>query len=199
MGRKPKFIVRKCEEKRRRLRRSIEPSELIVSIPREVILLPSESLTVRLPLSAYRCATVDDSAQLRSRLLKSGSISPGWVIAEENTCLPDSTSPIILYRPVESQVLVLSAGTAFSVSIDTDLSWTVRVGTSPVDCQTDVFRGCTATINNIDQVIKLLSCIDMATLCVGNSDSKFNILTERHKHYFRSATGKPLHYHKHYT
>ena len=56
---------------------------------------------------------------------------------------------------MESQVLVLSAGTAFSVSID--LSWTVRVGTSPIDCQTDVFRGCTATINNIDQLSQAAS------------------------------------------
>ena len=183
MGRKLKFFVRKNEAKRK------------LKLRRDLLQSPVESLdlTVHLPLSAYKSAKVDNSEILRTRLINSSCLPSGWILAEKNThVLPDlKSTPIVLYRPVHSQSLVLSTGTALSLSINTDLTWSVRVGTSLIDSfKNELIQDCTVSMSCVDEVVQLLSCIEMGTVCVGNDDVKFSDLIKRHKGCFKSATGK---------
>ena len=204
MGRKLRFFVQKNDAQRRSTVRTQEltiwiplhllpsPEKLPVQIPFQ-LLSPPESLLIQLPLSACMSATVYNPRILRLRIVASSPLPPGWILAEENTCVhSDSQSPIVLYRPVESQMLVISTGTACSLSISTDLTWTVRVGSSAINCRHDLFCGYTTVITCLDQLIRLLSCIDNSTPCVGNPDTKFSALVQRHKGCFRSISGKSL-------
>ena len=86
-------------------------------MPLEILKPPS--LVVKFPLSAYLSRKVEDSAMLLSRLKSSRQCLPEWSLVEKE-------DTISLYK------LVVSAGIACAVTIEKQLSWTLKVGKTVV-------------------------------------------------------------------
>lgn len=128
-------------------------------MPLEILKPPS--LVVKLPLFAYLSGKVEDSATLLSRLKLSRQLSPEWSLVEKE-------DTISLYK------LVVSAGIACAVTIDKQLSWSLKVGETVVNlCEFDLPH----TICSVAEVSKVVKYIDESTFCVGNPDAKFEGLS----------------------
>lgn len=132
---------------------------LHLKIPLE-ILRPLQ-LVVQLPISAYTSATVPDPGVLRSRLVKSRLIPSGWTVADEGSqLLPGLRPPLVLYKRQALQVLVASSPT-LTLSVDDQLTWTIRVETSPVSPENcEILRGYASTLGSLDDIVQLLSRIE---------------------------------------
>lgn len=132
-----------------------------------------------------------DPGVLRSRLVKSRLIPSGWTVADEGSqLLPGLHPPLVLYKRQALQVLVASSPT-LTLSVDDQLTWTIRVETSPVSPENcEILRGYASTLGSLDDIVQLLSRIDESTFCVGNPDGKFSELVESHKGCFRDQSGR---------
>ena len=184
--RKILFDLRKnSDEKRRKVnekRRKVN-EKLIVSIPLKLIEPPP--LLVTLPIAAYSTSKVSNLTILRSRL--ETFLSPGWVIADENTsvCPTTSSSALFLYK-----LLSFTTGVVYLLSINSDFSWELKAGDSFISQDIEVLRNCSLFVSSVNLVIQLLNQIDHATFCVGNVDSKFSKLVAIHKECFKDVSGK---------
>ena len=141
-------------------------------MPLEILKPPS--LVVKLPLSAFLSGKVEDSATLLSRLKLSRQFSPEWSLVEKE-------DTISLYK------LVVSAGIACAVTIDKQLSWSLKLGETVVNlCEFDLPH----TICSVAEVSKVVKYIDESTFCVRNPDAKFEGLIRSHKGIFKNLAGK---------
>ena len=178
--RKVAFDARKNSKRKK----YAEKLELTVSIPLESLQtpprqLPEPSLIVSLPISAYKSASIGDVAQLQSRLKECTLLPPGWIT--------NNRTAFTLYK---IPVFAASAGIAYTMEINDDMSWLVRFGDSSIRPDIDVLRDCSLTITSINQLLCLLNKIDEAILCIGNADSQFDDLVSRHKGNFKDSSGK---------
>ena len=81
-------------------------------------------LKISLPISMYLSARVADVLCLQRRLAASNSLPPGWAFTEDG-----SSESMILYKlPVFS----VSAGIAYTLVVDNDLVWKLKIGESAI-------------------------------------------------------------------
>ena len=141
-----------------------------------------ESLVVRLPLLAYTALLVLDLNVLFTRLSGYPMIPEGWttttVREENNLC------ELLLRKQ-------LHTGHPFIVTVSPDCTWTFSIASTFFNLQRcQHFKQFPDKLSSVDMVIKLLSCLDASTLCIGNPDDKFKSINTRHKGLFKSKSGK---------
>ena len=176
--RKLKFDVRKNDEQKAK--------KFCVWIPLNLV---TPSLVVQFPLSAVLSVTVTDTTVFRSRLAASNQLPPHWLLANESTqVLPEVISSLVLYKPKEHKTLVAATGCTSSVSINSKLWWTVRIGLTQVT--SDVFQEFLSTLGSVEHLLQLLRCVDESTYCIGNDDSKFSDLINSRKGRFMDSSRK---------
>lgn len=173
-----RFDVRKNSERKRR------KLELSVSIPLEYIRPPP--LVVSLPVSSYTSALVGDVAQLRSRLQTSSFLPSGWAFSDGQPGASLST-PLMLHKLPE---LGVAAGVVFTLQVMHDRVWKLRIGESIVESSIELLKDCVLHIGCVNHILHLLSLLDEAICCVGNSDSIFLELISRHKGCIRDPSGE---------
>ena len=179
MGKRKKRFApgKNFDRKRRKL-------ELRVSIPLEYIQPPP--LVVSLPVSSYKSAVVEDVVHLRSRLETSGFLPFGWAFSDGQ---PDASlsQPLTLHKLPDFGV---AAGVVYELQVTHDLVWKLRFGESIVEPSIELLKDCVLHIGCVDHILQLLSLLDEAICCVGNSDSKFLELIDRHKGSIKDPSGE---------
>lgn len=177
MGRrKLRFDVRKNYERRK--------YGLRVRIPMK-LLKPSQ-LMVKVPISAYLAATVPDTILLRSRLLKSNLIPSGWSVLEDG-----SQSLLVLYKLQQSSPMLVAPSVTFSLSIDVQCTWMLRLGESEISQEKcPLLRRFPSIFRCAEDVVQLLLQLDESEFCVGNPDGRFSELVDNHKGKFMNQCGK---------
>lgn len=174
--------VKKNERKRKKSRLKKKP--LVVKVPLKFVkpVEPesTEPMKVSLPIAAYTASNAYNLDVLGSRLRK--CLSPEWAIADNINFSSTTTSSLFLYK-----LSSLATGLVFSMVINCDFSWELRIGNSPIP---QGFQDSSLFVRSVDQVTKILDYVDHATFCFGNDDTKFSQLVTSHKGCFKNASGK---------
>ena len=114
-------------------------------------------------------------------------LPPGWA----STCITSVTNEdsLALYK-LQLQQPLACVNIAYMVTVSPDCTWTLCVSNKIIDT-----RGCSRLnsfaemINNVDELIQLLSVIDGSKHCAGNPDEKFYDLITSHKGTFKNQQG----------
>ena len=142
-----------------------EPMSLVLSIPRDIVVVSLPSLTVSLPLSAYHDGTVQSIEVLHERL--SSSLPPTWTVACQK--------PLALCRlrvQVGGQHPHVDVGA--TIVINTDLGWTLSVVNrqlTPSSCP--LLVKFSPQLCSVSSVCSMLSLLDSVKLSTGSPELKF--------------------------
>ena len=115
-------------------------------------------------------------------------LPPGWT----STCVTSATNEdtLALYKLQLQQPPLAPVSITYMVTVLPNWTWSACVQNKIVDT-----RGCSRlnsfaeTINNVSELIQLLSAIDGSKHCAGNPDEKFNDLVASHKGIFKNQQG----------
>jgi hypothetical protein len=81
----------------------------------------------------------------------------------------------------------------FTVTISDDFMWSFFIGSISINlqkCTCNNLRGLLSTrINCVDLVVKLLTCLEIKSICLGNPDDKFIETKNRHNGVFKNRSG----------
>ena len=85
---------------------------------------------------------------------------------------------------------LMSADFSFMITISTEGTWVLSLGKSQFnlsDCQ--LLKELPTRLLSVADVLKVLSVLNNSRFCIGNSDTKFSPLSERHDGKFKNHAG----------
>ena len=160
------FDVRKNTERKKYFK-------LNVRIPLELL----KPFTVSLPLCNYTHAPITNGETLYARL-HSCQLPTHWSFVDIDTVIAHtSTNPPSgsLYT-VQCIKPPYAADVTFSVTIQSDLTWTLLLGTLPVP--PSQIPTAPTRLLSVPEVHSLLTTMDSLRLCIGNPDEEYVKLIE---------------------
>ena len=117
-------------------------------------------------------------------------LPPGWTSNCVTSAAKEDSLALYKLQLQHSPLAIASVNIAYMVTVSPNWTWTACIGNKIVDT-----RRCSRlnsfgeTINNVSELIQLLSVIDGSKLCDGNPDEKFNDLVASHKGIFKNQQG----------
>ena len=78
----------------------------------------------------------------------------------------------------------------YTLQVTHDLVWNLQFGESIVEPSIELLKDCALHIGCVDHILQLLSLLDEAICCVGNSDLNFLELIDRHKGSIKDPSGE---------
>lgn len=163
---------------------------LCVKMPSDI--QKTTELVVRLPFSAYTSAEVSDVSVLYDRIKQSDKLPSGWILLEQPVGV---TYPSLVLCKVQVCASLCAASTTFTLTLDRQCCWCLKLEASELSHENCQFlAGVDVKLSSVDALVKFLSDLDESTFCVGNADSKFLHLIERHKGVFKDHSGESVEY-----
>ena len=171
MGRrKLKFDVRKNYERKRN-------SKLNVRKPLEL----TKQFVVSLPLCSYTHAPAT-SGQSLCRRLQRCKLPPHWseaTIDNQYTVMHRAVNaPSVVLYTVKCLRPPFSAEVIYTLIIHNDLTWSLNLGSLPVDQQPHSLAAPRRLLS-VAEVLSLLSTLDSVKLCKGNPEEAYLKLVEK--------------------
>ena len=156
------------------------------SDPRFLELLepPLSQLVVSLPVSAYTSCPTEDIACLKARVESCGLLPLGWSLSD-GPSLPS----LMLHKLPDFGA---AAGVVIILQVTDDCAWKLRIGESVIKPSIELLKDCPLHIGCVDQLLQLLSQLDDATCCVGNSDPIFLEFIDRRKGCIKDHSGEQV-------
>lgn len=124
----------------------------------------------------YTHAPTTNGETLRARLRRCQLLTH-WSSATISTSVEDTTpSPCFNLYTTQCCKPTYAAEVTFSVTVYTDLTWTLKLGSLPV-LPSQVSRAPIRLLN-VPEVLSLLETLDSVRLCVGNPEDQYLKLVE---------------------
>ena len=132
---------------------------------------------VLLPLCNYTHSPATNGERLHARLRRC-QLPTNWSLATINTLESNTPSPCFSLYTAQCSKPPYAAEVTFSVTVHTDLTWTLKLGSLPV-LPSQVPRLRTPTrLQSVPEVLSLLVTLDSVWLCVGNPEDQYLKLVE---------------------
>ena len=170
--RKLRFFVTKNYERKKYAAR-VQPQTPLL----EGSAIPSQTLNISIPFSAFTAAQVSSVAQLNSLFIASNRLPQTWV----NMTVSAPTPSLLLSRlQCKPPLFCSEIHVAYNIQIDQHLRWTLTVFNNRIENDhCSLLAALPSKFQNVDDLVALLQRIDGAKVCVGNPNQGFLSLTEQ--------------------
>ena len=150
------------------------------AVPNQLVQIPQ--LILSLPISTYMTAPVTDLHHLCSRL-SAQSLPDGWRKHMDGT----HSGLILSYLSVNSSTLM--PVTSFIVKVDNNLKWSLSYNGMLVKNQQHCGFSILEEIKCLNDVLTVLSSVQVSHVCCGNSVEEFKQLVDDHCGEFKDSEG----------